>query len=355
MERHGQVYLVHDKVKDIDKLADKVHAIAPMARIGVVHGQLPATQIEKEMQRFIEKKYDILVATKIVESGLDIPNANTIIINRAQNFGLAELYQLRGRVGRSNVQAYCYLAVPSFRILTNNILRRLQAIEEFTDLGSGFKLAMRDMEIRGAGNLLGGEQSGFIVDIGYELFHKILDEAVQELRYEEFGDIFDEKYKKKPIGLDNEDIAIEMSNEALIPSDYIESEPDRFMFYKRFYNAQSNDKIKKISDEIEDRFGKMPRQLRELIFVVTLRVAALGTGFRKIVIKPGRFVAEFPDKTAEEYYKVVFPDISEYISEFDNAKVYQKSDTLYLSMPYEKRHEIIEFMFRVKKSAEQTY
>lgn len=355
MERHGQVYLVHDKVKDIDKLADKVHAIAPMARIGVVHGQLPATQIEKEMQRFIEKKYDILVATKIVESGLDIPNANTIIINRAQNFGLAELYQLRGRVGRSNVQAYCYLAVPSFRILTNNILRRLQAIEEFTDLGSGFKLAMRDMEIRGAGNLLGGEQSGFIVDIGYELFHKILDEAVQELRYEEFGDIFDEKYKKKPIGLDNEDIAIEMSNEALIPSDYIESEPDRFMFYKRFYNAQSNDEIKKISDEIEDRFGKMPRQLRELIFVVTLRVAALGTGFRKIVIKPGRFVAEFPDKTAEEYYKVVFPDISEYISEFDNAKVYQKSDTLYLSMPYEKRHEIIEFMFRVKKSAEQTY
>ena len=326
-----------------------------MARIGVVHGQLPATQIEKEMQRFIYKKYDILVATKIVESGLDIPNANTIIINRAQNFGLAELYQLRGRVGRSNVQAYCYLAVPSFRILTNNILRRLQSIEEFTDLGSGFKLAMRDMEIRGAGKILDDEQSGFIVDIGYELFHKILDEAVQELRYEEFGDIFDEKYKKKPIGLDNEDIAIEMSNEALIPSDYIESEPDRFMFYKRFYNAQSNDEIKKISDEIEDRFGKLPRQLRELIFGLRCAWLLSGQAFEKILFKRGVLWRSFRNKTAGKYYKVSIPDISEYISEFDNAKVYQKSDTLYLSMQYEKRHEIIEFMFRVKKSAEQTY
>lgn len=352
MNRRGQIYFVHDKVKDIEQLADRIRTIAPLARVGIVHGQLPASQIEKEMEKFIQKKYDILVATKIIESGLDIPNANTIIINRAQNFGLAELYQLRGRVGRSNTQAYCRLVVPNFKILTNNIIRRLQAIEEFTDLGSGFKLAMRDMEIRGAGNLLGGEQSGFIIDIGYEMFNKILDEAVQELRYEEFGDIFDKKYKKKPLGLDNEDIAIDLYSEALIPAEYIESEPERFSYYRKMYNFTKNEEVKDIRAELEDRFGKLPPEVEELLFVVRLRIAALGSGFRKITVRRDEFIAEFPDKNAKEYYETVFPDISDFIREYESAKVYQKDAKLFVRMPYDNRDEIIEFMFRVKKTAE---
>ena len=354
INRKGQVFFVTDKVKDIEKIADSIRKLVPNVRISVAHGQMPTSILEKEMQRFIEKKVDVLIATKIVESGLDIPNANTIIINRAHNFGLAELYQLRGRVGRSNTQAFCYLCVPSFKILKNNILKRLQAIEEFTDLGSGFKLAMRDMEIRGAGNLLGAEQSGFINDIGFELFHKILDEAVQELRYEEFGDIFDDKYKKKPVQLENDDIAIELNTDALIPSDYISTDTERFHYYKQLYNLKSNEEIKLIVDEIEDRYGKMPRQAKELIFAVKVRIATLNTGFQKIIIKKDYFVAEFPDSSAKEYYEITFPEISEYLQDFDDAKLYQEKSKLYFRKEFENRNEIIEILWRIKKTVEMT-
>ncbi len=355
LQRGGQIFIVNDKVKDIEKLAEKIQSIAPMANIGIAHGQLPATQLEKEMQRFIERKYDILVATKIVESGLDIPNANTIIINRAQNFGLAELYQLRGRVGRSNQQAYCYLLIPSFKIMTNNILKRLEAIEEFTDLGSGFKLAMKDMEIRGAGNLLGAEQSGFIVDIGYELFHKILDEAVQELRAEEFGDIFDKQYDKKIAGLANNDIAIEINSEALIPAEFIESETERFRYYKLLYELQNAEELKSIIDELQDRFGKLPRQVNELLFVVRLRIAALGTGFTKIVIHRGYFVAEFPDSANREFYETAFPEISDVLQEYENTKVYQDGKRLLLKSEFENRNGIIEMFWQIKKALENAF
>ncbi len=354
INRKGQVFFVTDKVKDIDKIADTVRRIVPNVRISVAHGQMPTSILEKQMQLFIEKKVDVLIATKIVESGLDIPNANTIIINRAHNFGLAELYQLRGRVGRSNSQAYCYLSVPSFKVLNNNILRRLQAIEEFTDLGSGFKLAMRDMEIRGAGNLLGAEQSGFINDIGFELFHKVLDEAVQELRYEEFGDIFDNKYKKKPIQLENEDIAIEMNTDALIPSDYIGTDTERFHYYKQLYNLKTNEEIKNIVAEIEDRYGKMPRQAKELIFAVKVRIATLNTGFQKIIIKKNHFIAEFPNSTAKEYYETTFPEISDYLQEFDDVKIYQEKEKLYFRKEIEHREEIIDILWRIKKTVEMT-
>lgn len=352
LKRGGQVYFVNDKVMDIDKLTSRIQAIAPTARIGVAHGQLTGTQLEKEMKRFIERKYDILIATKIVESGLDIPNANTIIINKAQNFGLAELYQLRGRVGRSNKQAYCFLVVPSFSIMSNNILKRLQAIEEFTDLGSGFKLAMRDMEIRGAGNLLGAEQSGFIVDIGYELFHKILDEAVQELRNDEFGDIFDKKFDKKIAGLENNEIAIDINTEALIPATYIESETERFRYYKLFYDLKSADELKTIVDELKDRFGKLPPQLNELLFVVRLRIAALGTGFTKITIRHNSFYAEFPDAENREFYEKAFPEISDVLEDFEDAKVTQDGKRLLLRSSYENRNDIIELFWQIKKALE---
>ena len=235
ISRGGQVFLVNDKVKDLEKIAVNLKTRIPTISFGIAHGQMNPKELEDVMDKFIDKKFDVLATTKIVESGLDIPNANTIIINRAQNFGLAELYQLRGRVGRSNTQAYCYLIVPPFQTLSAVSLRRLQAIEEFTDLGSGFQLAMRDMEIRGAGNLLGGEQSGFINEIGFDLFQKILEEAVQELRNDEFSDLFKDT-KKKPNLFKNDDISIELEFDAMFPPDYIESDTERFSYYKALYN-----------------------------------------------------------------------------------------------------------------------
>ncbi len=355
LNRNGQIFIVNDKVKDIELLAKKIQNIAPLSKIGIAHGQLPASQLEKEMQRFIERKYDILISTKIVESGLDIPNANTIIINKAQNFGLAELYQLRGRVGRSNKQAYCYLCIPSFKIMNNNILKRLEAIEEFTDLGSGFKLAMKDMEIRGAGNLLGAEQSGFIVDIGYELFHKVLDEAVQELRNEEFGDIFDKKYNKKISALENDNIAIEINSDALIPAEYIESETERFKYYKVLYELKNAEEYKKIVAELVDRFGNLPAKVKELLFVVRLRIAALGTGFVKISIHRDYFVAEFPDAEAKDFYSTAYLEISDIVQEYEEAKIYQEGKRLLLKMPFTSRNEIIELFFKIKQSVENLF
>ncbi len=323
-----------------------------MVKFGVAHGQMPTQTLEKVMQLFIEKKIDVIIATKIVESGLDIPNANTIIINRAQNFGLAELYQLRGRVGRSNTQAFCYLSVPSMKILTNNILRRLQAIEEFTDLGSGFKLAMRDMEIRGAGNLLGAEQSGFINDIGYELYHKILDEAVQELRYEEFGDIFGSEYKRKPAYINNDDLAIELNTDALIPSTYISTDTERYSYYKHLYNCKSNIELKPITDEMEDKYGKMPKQLKELIFAVKLRIAALETGIQKITIKREIMTLEFPGAEAKEFYENIFPDIADYINELPETKLFQDKNKLLLKIIIGSREEAQSILWRIKTIVE---
>ncbi|HPO64247.1 MAG TPA: transcription-repair coupling factor, partial [Candidatus Kapabacteria bacterium] len=202
IERSGQVFFVTDRVNDIDRIAMDLQQLLPTLRIGVAHGQLKTSELEKVMEKFLAKKIDVLLATKIIESGLDIPNANTIFINRAHHFGLAELYQLRGRVGRSNIQAYCYLIVPPIKTIGGNTLKRLLAIEEFTELGSGFNLAMRDMEIRGAGDLLGPQQSGFINEIGFDLYQKILDEAVKEVKLEEFPDLFKELKEEKPNYLD---------------------------------------------------------------------------------------------------------------------------------------------------------
>src|SRR5207302_7641514 len=230
---------------------------APRARVAIIHGQLPTSSIEKVMRDFLERKIDILAATKIVESGLDVPNANTIVINRAQNFGLAELYQLRGRVGRSNEQAYCYLIAPPVSQLSQDALRRLEAMEEFSDLGAGFQLAMRDLEIRGAGNLLGAEQSGFINEIGFDLFQKTLAEAVDELKEEEFKDLF----KDQPLSSsrnafirrrkdDTDGTSISLGVDALIPEHYIEDDAERFNLYQRFASAANKGEIEDIEKEL---------------------------------------------------------------------------------------------------------
>ena len=241
LHRSGQVYFVHDRVQNIDFIRAMLEEHIPKARFHVAHGQMKGHELEKAMMDFLEKKYDVLLCTKIIESGIDIPNVNTIIINRADRFGLAELYQLRGRVGRSNIQAYAYLLTPPLSILPRVTLRRLQAIQEFTELGSGFNLAMRDLEIRGAGNLLGGEQSGFILEMGFEMYQRVVEEAVAELKEEEFNELAEKKVEngKKIKG----ETVIETDVEALIPDIYIEHDAERLDIYRRLYRCESLEDI----------------------------------------------------------------------------------------------------------------
>jgi transcription-repair coupling factor (superfamily II helicase) len=316
MERGGQIYAINDKVMDIEIYATKLKELAPRARTGIVHGQLTSTAIEKVMRDFLERKVDILCATKIVESGLDVPNANTIIINHANNFGLAELYQLRGRIGRSNEQAYCYLVTPPIKQLSKDSLRRLEAMEEFSDLGAGFQLAMRDMEIRGAGNLLGAEQSGFINEIGFDLFQKTLAEAVDELKEEEFKDLFKDQSvnssrnafirRKKE---DTDGTSISLGVDALIPEHYIEDDAERFNFYQRFASARDKKEIDDIIKELIDRFGAVPEEAINLTNVTYARLLAVKLGFRSVIYDEATrsLRIALPAEDQSEYYQKFFP------------------------------------------------
>lgn len=349
--RGGQVFFVTDKVKDIEIIAAELNLLMPTLRFGIAHGQMTPSILEKEMEKFIQHKYDVLLSTKIIESGIDIPNANTIIINRANNFGLAELYQLRGRVGRTNKQAYCYLIIPDAKKLTKIAIKRLQAVEEFTDLGSGYKLAMRDMEIRGAGNLLGAEQSGFIIDIGIELYQKVLDEAVRELKNEEFSELFKDRELYKT-DISNEDIAIEIGRDALFPSDYITNSSDRYYYYKQLYKARNISDLNAIIDEITDKYGRLPEEAKELIYVIKLRIAAVPLGFMRISIKADTLLCEFPPQDKKEFYESAFPVILDYMQQIENAKLLQKSDKLFLDIKIKNMDNAIEILWRLKKQLE---
>jgi transcription-repair coupling factor (superfamily II helicase) len=316
--RGGQAYAINDKVGDIEMFANKLREAVPRARVGIVHGQMPPTSIEKVMKDFIERKLDVLVATKIVESGLDVPNANTIIINRAQNFGLAELYQLRGRVGRSNEQAYCYLIAPPVNQLSQDALRRLEAMEEFSDLGAGFQLAMRDLEIRGAGNLLGAEQSGFIAEIGFDLYQKTVEEAVEELKRDEFRDLFKDDiarerrtaFGRKRMSAEA-DVTVSLGLDALIPERYIEDDAERFQFYQRLANATTDEGLEEIGKEMRDRFGPLPEEAEALMHVARVRERAKALGARNVTFEePTRTLRILmPQETEEFYYQNTFPKI----------------------------------------------
>ncbi|MBI5323980.1 MAG: transcription-repair coupling factor [Ignavibacteriae bacterium] len=350
IERKGQIFFVNDNIKDLDKIAGNLQMLMPSLRVAIAHGQIRSSELEHIMEKFLERKFDVLITTKIIESGIDIPNANTMFINNSQNFGLAELYQLRGRVGRSNTQAYCYLIIPPVKTLTSNSLRRLQAIEEFTELGSGLQLAMRDMEIRGAGNLLGPEQSGYINEIGFELYQRILDEAVNELKIEEFSDLFFDGKNTSQILPENEDIAIELGTDALLPSDYINSESERFLFYKKLYHVKNNDELQEILEEMKDRFGKLPPQANELIFAVKVRTAALSSGFSKITLKNNILFADFMKELDNEFYQNIFPSIVDLLHSYPDAKLNQRNDKLIIELPFEKRDDAVEFLWRLKRT-----
>ena len=333
IERGGQVFVVHHRVKDIYDLGNRIMALCQGVKVGVAHGQLEGDKLEDVMIKFIEGDYDVLVATTIIESGLDIPNANTIIINNAQMFGLSDIHQMRGRVGRSNKKAYCYLMVPSILTLTQDARRRLQAIEEFSDLGSGFNVAMRDLDIRGAGNLLGGEQSGFIAEIGFEMYHKILDEAVQELKEDEFTELFKEEQVHR---IESKDCTIETDMEALIPDDYIRNISERLSLYNELSNLHTDDELYQFGLNLIDRFGPLPQQVMDLIEFIKLREIGKKLGFEKLILKNNAVGAYFPDEKKQYYYQSeIFTKVLRYVQLNPNrCKMKQKTNSLMLSITF---------------------
>lgn len=300
LQRGGQVFFVHNRISDIDSIANTIFKLVPDARIGIAHGQMDGDKLEKVMVGFIEGEYDVLVSTNIIESGLDIPNANTIIINQAQLFGLSDLHQMRGRVGRSNKKAFCYLLTPPTAVLSSDSRKRLAALEEFSDLGDGFKVAMRDLDIRGAGNLLGAEQSGFINDIGFDTYHKILDDAIQELKESEFKELFAEELSEKARQL-VPDCVIETDLEILIPESYVSSTRERLQLYAALDDVREEAALQEFMNSLRDRFGAPPPSVMELVNTVRLRWYSEQLGFEKVSLKNGKLRATFV--TQDEYFR----------------------------------------------------
>ena len=301
LRRGGQVFFVHNRIADIDSIANIIYRLVPDARIGVAHGQMDGAKLEKTMMKFIEGEYDILVSTNIIESGLDIPNANTIIINSAQNFGLSDLHQMRGRVGRSNKKAFCYLFTPPTSKLSADSRKRLSALEEFSDLGDGFKVAMRDLDIRGAGDLLGGEQSGFISDIGFDMYHKILDDAIQDLKENEFKDLFEAEASDQTKALVR-DCVIETDMEILIPESYVKNITERLGLYTQIDNIKNEEELSGFIVSVEDRFGKIPPEVTDLFKTVRMRWLAIELGFEKLSLKSGKMKCNFLPSDNQEYF-----------------------------------------------------
>jgi len=311
--RGGQVFFIHNRIAELDSLGSMIKELVPEARVACLHGQLKEEQIEKIMTAFLRGDYNVLVCTTIVESGLDIPNANTIIINEAHSYGISDLHQMRGRVGRSNRKAFCYLLAPALSVLPTDAMKRLQAIEEFQYLGAGFQISLKDMDIRGTGDLLGKEQSGFIAEIGYDTYHQILEEALYELKEEHFSDIFqDEILQAKQKALS--DVQLEGDDMAYIPEDFIPNPAERLHFYRRIAECQNEDELKQISYEMVDRFSIIPPQTLALLDAVRLRWLANALVFEKLVLKNYKLKAFFPSDSQSNYYQSnVFQAILDYI------------------------------------------
>ena len=306
MSRNGQVYFVNDRISNLPEIAALIHKYVPDARVAIGHGKMNPEELEKILIGFMDYDYDVLLSTSIVENGIDISNANTIIINDAHRFGLSDLHQMRGRVGRSNRKAFCYLLAPPKSVLTPEARRRLEALENFSELGSGFNLAMQDLDIRGAGNLLGAEQSGFMEDLGYETYQKILNQAVTELKNEEFQDIYAEEIAQgKEISGDEfvEDCALESDLEMYFPETYVPGSAERMFLYRELDNISDDDQLDAYRKRLEDRFGKMPKEGEQLLLVVPLRRIGKKLGCEKIILKQGRMQMQFVSNPESAYYK----------------------------------------------------
>ena len=299
ISRGGQVFFIHNRVQDIHDMAAMIAKLCPGVKIGVGHGQMDGEKLEEILMNFIEGETDVLLATTIIESGLDISNANTMIINNAHYFGLSDLHQMRGRVGRSNKKAFCYLLAPPVTVLTPEARQRLKAIEEHSDLGSGFQVAMKDLDIRGAGNLLGGEQSGFISEIGFEMYHKILDEAIQELKDSDFKDVFPKDEHADFV----QDCQIDTDMEMRIPETYVENIAERLSLYKELDEISNEEKLLEFERNLKDRFGDVPSQVIDLIDTIRLRWNAKKIGFEKILLKNKIFKGYFISNSSSDYFQ----------------------------------------------------
>ena len=305
LSRNGQLFIINNRIQNLAELAALVTRNVPDARVCIGHGQMPPEELEKVIMSFVNHDYDVLIATSIVENGIDIPNANTIIINQAHNFGLSDLHQMRGRVGRGNKKAFCYLLAPPLSVLTPEARRRLQAIENFTDLGSGIHIAMQDLDIRGAGNLLGAEQSGFIADLGYETYQKILGEAVHELKTNEFADLLmGDVAEGEKISGDGfvEECAVESDLELLFPNEYIPTSSERMLVYRELDSLETDEEVAKFRTRLTDRFGPVPPMGEELLRVVPLRRIGKQLGIEKILLKGGQMALYFVSNLESPYY-----------------------------------------------------
>lgn len=311
LKRGGQVFFLHNKVDELPSIEEILQRLVPDARICVAHGQMPSEKLENHILDFMQGDYDILLCTTIIENGLDIPNANTIIINQAQNIGLSDLHQLRGRVGRSNRKAFCYLIVPPLVSISEDSRRRLRAIEEFSDLGSGFNIAMQDLDIRGAGNLIGAEQSGFIMEMGYETYQRVIEEAMEELGIETGI----EGPARSSRGSFVQDCSIETDQPALIPDDYIDISAEKIRIYKQLDSLTSEKALNAYASVVADRFGPIPQELSNLFYVVKIRNSGASLGFEKIIIKNGMFICFFVEDSKSPYYSSdVFTKVIQKIS-----------------------------------------
>ena len=302
IERGGQVFFVNNRIENIKEVAGMIQRLVPDAKVGIGHGQMDGKKLEELMLAFMEGEFDVLVATTIIESGLDVPNANTIFINNANNFGLSDLHQMRGRVGRSNKKAFCYFICPPYSVMTEDARKRIQALEQFSELGSGLNIAMKDLEIRGAGDLLGGEQSGFINEIGFDTYQKILNEAIDELKENEFKDLYetdDEVVEKIYV----KDLQIDSDFELLFPDDYINSVTERLALYNSLAIIKDEKSLQEYEKQLIDRFGALPKQAIALLNSLRIKWIATQIGVEKLILKQGKMVCYFVSDQQSDYYQ----------------------------------------------------
>ena len=346
MQRGGQVFFVHNRIENIQAIAALILRLVPNADIAIVHGKIEGKKLEKTMLDFINGKFDVLISTTIIESGLDVPNANTIFINNAQNFGLSDLHQMRGRVGRSNKKAFCYFITSPYSSMTKEARKRIEAIEQHTELGSGFLIAMKDLEIRGAGDLLGAEQSGFINDIGFETYQKILKEAVEELKTKDFQNLFEEDLEIK------NNIQIDTDLEILFPDDYINNIKERLRLYKLLSEINTDKELKEFENNLKDRFGEIPFQTVDLLKTVEIKWMGIELGFEKIILKNDKMICQFISDKEDSYYSSGnFQKILTSIHQNKNmceVKEKKKNDKVVLLAIFEKIYSINEAIEKLK-------
>jgi transcription-repair coupling factor (superfamily II helicase) len=347
-ERGGQVFFIHNRVQSLPEMAAMIQGLCPDLSIGFAHGQMEGHELEERILDFIDKRYDVLVCTNIVESGVDIANVNTIIINNAHQFGLSDLHQLRGRVGRSNKKAFCYLCAPPMSTLPNDSRKRLQTLEQHSELGSGFQIAMRDLDIRGAGNMLGGEQSGFMAEIGFEMYQKVLSEAIRELKRTEFKELFKEEISRQDDFV--QDCTIDTDLEILIPDSYVENITERLSLYSRLDNCETEEELQSMQGELHDRFGDVPQQVKDLFETVRCRKLAIELGFEKISLKDWVLRGFFINRHDSPYFESeTFKGILDYVQTGTNKARLKQSgkNFLLVAEPVKNMGELHQFLKRM--------